>query len=326
VTQALYPPGSTFKVVTMAAALASGLFTRDTKYNCTSTWDELGSGFIKYDWTLEKGLPPWGEIDLVESLIVSCNPYNYHIGLTVYNVEPDLLPDMASAFGLGQPTGIVGLPPNTNEEVGGLVPDSDWNQATTGQGWSAGDSVNMAIGQGDLQVTPLQMANLYAAIANGGTLYRPQLVLSIAAPGEPPIYEFKPEIISQLPLTLEQLEVIREGLRGVVADRRGTARQRFFGLQIPIYGKTGTAEDPGGGAPHAWFVGYTQANSEDKPDIAIAVVLQNRGEGSEWAAPIFRRIVEDYFFGRPETLYPWEAEIGLTATPTPLPMTDTPPP
>ena len=323
VTQALYPPGSTFKVVTVSTALTSGLFGRGTIYNCTGTWNELGPGFVKYDWTVEKGLPPSGDINLVESLIVSCNPYNYHIGFAVYDIDHEMLPKMARAFGLGKPTGIVGLLGNTNEEVGGLVPDAKWKQANTGQEWSVGDSVNMAIGQGDLQVTPLQMANLYAAIANGGTLYRPQLVLRIAAPGEMPVYEFKPEIIDRLPLTPDQLDVIREGLRGVITDRRGTARQRFLGMQAPVYGKTGTAEDPGGGAPHAWFVGFTQAGREDKPDIAIAVVLQNRGEGSEWAAPIFRRIVETYFFGRPTTLYPWEAEIGLTATPSSTP-TETP--
>ena len=318
VTQALYPPGSTFKVVTMAAALTSGRFTRDTAYYCGNSWDELGPNFIKYDWTAAKELPPSGEINLVESLIVSCNPYNYHIGLTVYDVDHDLLPKMARAFGLGQPTGIVGLLDNTNEEVGGLVPDTQWKQQDGGQ-WTAGDSVNMAIGQGELQVTPLQMANLYAAIANGGTLYRPQLVLRVAAPDEAPVYEFEPAVIGQLPLTTEQLDVIREGLRGVIANRRGTARRSFLGLQIPVYGKTGTAENSSGGAPHAWFVGYTQAERDNRPDIAVAVVLQNRGEGSEWAAPIFRRIVEAYFFERAYTLYPWEAEIGLTATPTATP-------
>ncbi len=319
VTQGLYPPGSVFKVVNVATALKSGLFTRDTTYYCGNSWDELGPNFIKYDWTAAKELPPSGEINLVESLIVSCNPYNYHIGLAVYNQDPQMLPDMARAFGLGAPTGIVGLLSNTNEEVGGLVPDAKWKKENLGADWSAGDSVNMAIGQGYLKVTPLQMANLYAAIGNGGTLYRPQLVLKIAAPGEPPVYEFKPEVMGQLPLTADQLDVIREGLRGVITNRNGTAHNRFLGIQIPIYGKTGTAEDPVTGRPHAWFAGYTKAGRDDKPDIAVVVMFQNKGEGSEWAAPVFRRIVESYFFGRVYTLYPWEAEIGLTATITETP-------
>ncbi|MBI3241997.1 MAG: hypothetical protein HYZ49_06860 [Chloroflexi bacterium] len=326
VTQALYPPGSVFKVVNVAAGMMSGLFNRDTTYNCTGVWDELGPNFIKYDWTVSHDLPPHGEINLPEALIFSCNPYNYHIGLEVYNKEPEFLPKVARQFGLGAPTGIIGLSSDTNEEVGGLVPDDAWKQQNVGEPWSAGDSVNMAIGQGFLQVTPLQMANIYAAIGNGGTLYRPQLVSYIAAPGEAPVYEFKPEVIGQLPLTPEQLEVIREGLFGVVNNPRGTARQRFLGLQIPIYGKTGTAENTTGGKPHAWFAGYTQANRDDKPDIAIAVVLTSRGEGSEWAAPVFRRIVESYFFGRPATLYEWEAEIGLTATPSETPTETQPAP
>ncbi len=335
VTQGLYPPGSVFKVVNVSTGLISGLFSRDTIYNCTGVWDELGPNFIKYDWTVAKDLPPHGEINLPEALTFSCNTYNYHIGLEVFNKDAEMLPNIARAFGLGSPTGIVGLLPTTNEEVGGLVPDAKWKQENIGEAWTAGDSVNMAIGQGYLKVTPLQMANIYAAIGNGGTLYRPQLVSYVAAPGEEPVYKFQPEVIGQLPLTPEQLDVIREGLRGVITNRNGTAHKRFLGLQIPVYGKTGTAEDPVYGRPHAWFAGYTQAGRDDKPDIAIAVVLQNRGEGSDWAAPIFRRIVEAYFYGRVYTLYPWEAEIGLTATITPTPTvtpfggpvaTDTPTP
>ena len=326
VTQSLYPPGSIFKVVNVSSALISGLFDRDTKYNCTGVWNELGPNFIKYDWTVDHGLPPHGEISLLESLIVSCNPYNYHIGLEVYNKDPQLLPKIAREFGLGKPTGIVGLLDNTNEEVGGLVPDPDWKKQNIGDAWSAGDSVNMAIGQGYLQVTPLQMATIYAAIGNGGTLYRPQMIQAIAAPGADPVYTFKPEVTGKLPLTPEQLDVIREGLHGVVNNPKGTARYRFLGLQIPVSGKTGTAETVTGGKPHAWFIGFTQANREDKPDIAIAVVLQNRGEGSEWAAPVFRRIVEDYFYGGPRTLYDWETEFGLTATPSATPTETQPAP
>lgn len=326
VTQGLYPPGSVFKVVNIASGLSSGLFNRDSVYECTGVWSELGPNFVKFDWTVAKGLPPHGRINLPQALTYSCNPYNYQVGLAVYNKDPQLLPDMARAFGLGRRTGIVGLLENTNEEAAGVVPDPDWKQQYIGEGWTPGDSVNMAVGQGYLQVTPLQVALMYAAIGNGGTLYRPQLVSYVAAQGEPPVYQFQPEVIGTLPLTPDQLDVIREGLRGVITDRKGTAHQRFLGLQIPVYAKTGTAEDPITGRPHAWFAGYTQANRDGKPDIAIAVILQNRGEGSEWAAPIFRRIVEAYFFGRPSTLYPWEAEIGLTATITPTPSSTPPAP
>ncbi len=315
VTQGLYPPGSVFKVINVAAGLDSGLFERDTTYTCDGYWRELGADFVKRDWTIDHDLPPHGTIILPQALTYSCNPYNYHIGFELFDVDPEYLPKFARAFGLGQPTGIIGFQDDTNEEVGGTVPDAEWKLENIGEQWSVGDQVNMAIGQGFLQVTPLQMAVAYAALGNGGTLYRPQLVQSIAAPGEEPIYEFKPEAVGQLPITAEQLEVIREGLLGVVEDRNGTARGALVGLQVKVYGKTGTAEDPFIGKPHAWFIGYTQAESEELPDIVVAVVLDNRGDGSDWAAPIFRRIVENYFFGRSYRLYPWESDFGLTATP-----------
>ncbi|MGH2520888.1 MAG: penicillin-binding transpeptidase domain-containing protein, partial [Anaerolineales bacterium] len=121
----------------------------------------------------------------------------------------------------------------------------------------------------------------------------------------------------------DQLSAIQEALHAVTSEKGGTARHRFLGLYIPVAGKTGTAEDPGhpSGLPHSWFAGYTLANQPDKPDIVIVVVVENLGEGSEYAAPIFRRVVETYFLERPATLYPWESEFGLAATPTPTPET-----
>lgn len=317
VTHGVYPPGSTFKVINVSAALKSGLFKRETTYTCTGVWSELGADFIKYDWTVSHNLPPHGTISLPQALTFSCNPYNYHIGYELYNVDPEYLPKIARQFGLGQPTGIVGFQADNQEEVGGLVPDAAWKEANVGEKWTAGDHVNMAIGQGFLGVTPLQMAVVYAAIGNGGTLYRPQLVQSIAAPGEDPVYTFKPDGVGHIPINADQLAVITDGLRGVVEDRNGTARPVMVGLQVKVFGKTGTAEDPSVGKPHAWFIGYTQAGRTDRPDIVVAVVLQNRGEGADWAAPIFRRIVENYFFGRSYRLYPWESDFGLTATPEP---------
>ncbi len=163
---------------------------------------------------------------------------------------------------------------------------------------------------------------MLAAIANGGTLYRPQLIHHIAPPGEAPTFELKSEVASQLPFSPDNLAAIQQALVGVTSKRNGTARHRFLGLGIPVAGKTGTAEAPGAASlPHSWFVGYTLAKRQDKPDIAIVVLVENAGEGSAVAAPIFRRIVEEYFFGRANTLYPWKTEIGVpaTATETPAP-------
>jgi penicillin-binding protein 2 len=133
-----------------------------------------------------------------------------------------------------------------------------------------------------------------------------------------PILEFQPEPQGTLPVTPDRLQVIQDAMIDVVSNERGTANFRLRGLQIPAAGKTGTAES-GSGEPHAWFAGYTLAGeSTGKPDIAIAVVLENAGEGSDYAAPVFKRIIETYYFGRPQSLYWFESNFGVTQTPTPL--------
>jgi penicillin-binding protein 2 len=162
--QSAYPTGSVFKVVTMAAGLNSGLYTPESRYTSTGSWNGLGDAFIKYDWR-EGG---HGTVSLRQAITVSCNSCFYDVGLNVHNQNRELLPETARQFGLGALTGIQGV-----NETPGLVPDNAWKLATYGEGWSPGDAVNMSIGQGFVQTTPLQIANIFAAIANGGTLYRP---------------------------------------------------------------------------------------------------------------------------------------------------------
>jgi penicillin-binding protein 2 len=236
----------------------------------------------------------------------SCNPFFWQIGLTLYqqNRANDIA-NMARAFGLGSATGIEQIA----EESGRIVdPPTDI------------DVVNQAIGQGEVQVTPLQVARFIAAFGNGGTLYRPQLVERIEpVEGGDPVLVFQPEAMSTLPIQPFRMEIIRQAMINVVANPDGTANFRLRGLSIPVAGKTGTAES-GSGDPHAWFAGYTMAgDSSGKPDIAIAVILENQGEGSDWAAPIFQRIVETYYYGNPlSKLWFEETILGPTNTPTPL--------
>jgi penicillin-binding protein 2 len=234
----------------------------------------------------------------------SCNPYFWHIGLDLYrNNRGSDIANMARAFGLGSITGIVGV-----EEESGTILDAAGEIEAT----------NQAIGQGDVLVTPLQVARFMAAIGNGGTMYRPQLIEKIVAQDGTVLQSFSPEIVGTLPLQPERLKALQEAMISVINNPRGTANFRIGDMTIPAAGKTGTAESNIPGYPHAWFAGYTYANIPGVPDIAIAVIVENIGEGSDYAAPIFRRILESYFYGSPQKLYWFESGFGVTRTPTPL--------
>ncbi len=298
--QGAYPPGSIFKIISMSAALESGLYTPETTYYCSSYFEELPGERFK-DWTVDKDLPPSGNLTLVQGLTRSCNPWFYHIGLDLFRQKgATYLSDMARAFGLGSATGIE----QVAESEGQIIdPKTD------------GDAVQQGIGQGDMLVTPLQVARFTAAIANGGTLYRPQLIESITNISGVETYTFAPQANGTLPISPETLDALRTAMRGVVKSKIGTANDQLGDLGIPIYGKTGTAENPMGDS-HAWFTGFTETARTDRPDIAVTVIIENGGEGSEVAAPVFRRVIETYYFGSPQKLYPWEAKFNVTRTPT----------
>jgi penicillin-binding protein 2 len=301
--QGVYPAGSVFKIITMSAALNSDLYTPDTVYTSTGVWSRLGAEYAKTDW-LAGG---HGTISLKQALVVSCNTCFYDVGYNLDGQDNTLLPNIATSFGLGQPTGIQGV-----AESPGLIPNPEWKMNNRGEGWATGDAVNMAIGQGFVQVTPLQIATILAAFANGGTLIQPKLIDRIGAGGGAPEEAWPAAENGRLPLNDEQIAVIKESLWNVANGPWGTATHRFEGLPLQVAGKTGTAEAPPNDS-HAWFAGYapaapyTQADGTviEEPEIAIAVIVENAGEGSVVAAPIFRRIVELYYGIEPLTPYPW---------------------
>lgn len=303
-TQGQYPPGSIYKMIPLAAALESELYTRQSTYFCGHLWTGLGENSPLEDWTLAKGLPASGELNLLSGLMRSCNPWFYEIGLTLYNNGfPDLIADISRQFGLGSPTGLEVL-----TEAAGQITTPD--TSTTGSD-PRFNAAQQAIGQSDTLVTPLQMAVFAAALGNGGILYQPALVEQILATDGQATLVFQPEVNGTVDIRPETLQAIQEAMRSVVNDPRGTAYNRFLNLTISLYGKTGTAQVGPGLLPHAWFIGYTNQNRTDLPDIAIAVLVENIGEGSEFAAPIFKRVVEAYFFGAPQSRYPWETQIGV---------------
>ena len=318
--QGQYPLGSAFKPITMAAALESGLYLPQTTYDCQYHFTELQSvgGPVLDDWTWmhcqdrvaagkecnTTDSQPSGLLTLQEGLMRSCDPYFWHIGFDLYNNNrAGDIAAMAKAFGLGAPTGI------------GVIDEKAGNIPVPGQPL---DATNEAIGQGNVQVTPLQVARFVAAIGNGGTLYRPQLIQKVQPVNGDPIMQFKPEAAGTLPVRKDNLLAIQQAMQMVVKDPRGTAYYRMLGLDLPFAGKTGTAQTGPGLQPHAWFIGYTDdlANS-GKPDIAIAVILENQGEGSDWAAPVFRGIVQAYYYGSIQTM-PWFGPFDNPYTPTPF--------
>jgi penicillin-binding protein 2 len=307
--QGQYPAGSTFKAVTMGAALESGLFEPGSQFTCTGRWTGL-PGLTFACWNTAGH----GRLDLVSGLTQSCNSVFYEVGRRLDEWNADFLPAFARSCGFGTPTGA--LP---GQESSGVVPSPAWKRQALNDGWARGDAVNMAIGQGNLLVTPLQLATLYAAIASGGQLPGPRLLDKAFLPGgnverllSSPSASSTPSAGGpapggtpgpggpagsgsatgrRLPWSAATLDAVRAGLRGVIGGPQGTAAHIFLGspLASAAAGKTGTAESGGGRPSHAWFAGYAPV---DAPTTVVLVMLEHGGEGSSAAAPVARRILE----------------------------------
>ncbi|HNT74950.1 MAG TPA: penicillin-binding protein 2 [Anaerolineae bacterium] len=297
-TQGQYPIGSVFKIITLAAALEAGGMTATSPFYCPGYWDGLGVPNRKLCWAKDGH----GAINLKDSLTASCNVTFYEIGRLLDNKDAELLPTYGRSFGFGEKTGLQEL-----SEAAGLIPTPAWKKATYQIGWGTGDAVNLAIGQGYLLATPLQVARAVAAVANGGVLYRPYLIERIDGNQEIPEHITSPMSVGQLPISQENLRTIQEAMLGVTTAPLGTAHHRFAGLNILVAGKTGTAEPANeNDLPHSWFAGYYPAEA---PEVAMAIVVENAGEGSTVAAPMFRQVLEIYY--------------GLPVTPLPDPSTVT---
>ncbi len=269
-----YAPGSTFKIVTGTAALEMGKVTPEEKI--------LDTG---HHWLIPKGNAmgeALGWISFQEALSKSDNVYFYEMGnrLGIDNLEK-----YARMFGLGAFTGI-----NLQGESDGLVANRRYKEKVYNEDWYLSETFDAAIGQGFQLATPLQMAVVMGEIANGGHRYRPYLVSRIVAPNGATVKSFAPEETGSIQISDKTLNLVRAGLKDV-ASPEGTAGYIFEGFPISMAGKTGTAENSHGD-DHGWFVAY--APFED-PRIAIAVIVEQGGFGSDAAAPIARKILEAAF-------------------------------
>jgi penicillin-binding protein 2 len=292
-----YYPGSTFKAVSAIAALEDRLVTPEEKTKCHGSF-ELARHVFKCTKTHLT-------VNLYDAIVQSCNVYFYELGARPGMM--DRLAKFGSDLGLGAPTGL-GL----NGEEGGFLPTEEWyrdqkRKNPKAEGFQIGQSVNAVIGQGSTRVTLLQMATLYAAIANGGKLWLPQIVERVESPEGKTLEEFPPRVRRELAVSPETLATVRTALVGVVNESKGTAyRARLDDIEVA--GKTGTAQVQSGHAEggyengtHAWFVGFAPAG---RPKIAIAVLVEHGGHGGDVSAPLAMDIIHNYF----ETIAPADRE------------------
>jgi len=286
--QGQYPPGSVFKIITAIAGLEEKVITPETSFPCSGA---LPFGTREYQCWKKEG---HGRVNLRQAIVESCDVYFYQVGL---RLGVDRIAKYALALGLGRKTEF----PLGNEKTG-LVPSSSWKIKRFGTPWQAGETLSTAIGQGFNLITPLQMASFVSAVANGGNLFQPRVVQSIRAPHGELLKEFSPLVLRMLPVSPENLEIIREALWGAVNSPGGTGhRARLDGFNVA--GKTGTAQviqrregrnEPS--APdlqdHAWFACFAPAH---QPEIAVVVLVEHGGQGGVAAAPVARKVLENYF-------------------------------
>ncbi len=282
-----YPPGSTFKIVMAVAALEEKVITPGSVIFCSGAMP-FGN-HVFHCW--KKG--GHGGMNLHSALVHSCDIYFYQVGR---RLGIDRIAKWSRRFGLGAPSGL-----KLDKEMPGLVASSQWKQARFGAPWQEGDTVSVAIGQGYNLATPLQMALVAAAAANGGLILEPQLVEKVESPAGEVLFQAQPVVKSQLGAKPGHLALVQKALTDVVANGTGRAAKL---PHLAVAGKTGTSqvvslekEKRGGKAArkfqnHAWFVATAPA---DDPQLAVAVLVEHGGGGGAVAAPLAKRVLEAYF-------------------------------
>lgn len=288
--QGQYPPGSTFKFIVAAAALEEGVINPFTHVYCPGGM-LFGNRYFRC-W--RKG--GHGSVNVHEALVQSCDTFFYQVG---QRLGVDVIAAYARKFGLGMPTGVP-----LEHEPSGTIPDSEWKLKRFRQPWYAGETLSVAIGQGYVTATPLQMANAVAMLASGKR-FRPHFVLQVESPDGEVVRRETPEEVARLDLRPTTLKQIRDALRDVVESDRGTGKKARLG-GIPLAGKTGTSQVvklgrerpkserlPKQHRDHAWFVAYAPA---DAPEIAVAAIVEHAdGGGGQVAAPLVREVLAEYF-------------------------------
>jgi len=284
-----YPPGSTFKIVVALAALAEGIITPETEFHCSGS---LQLGNHTFGCHSRYG---HGAVNLKKSLKVSCDVYYYEVGRRM-GVDR-LAKKSREFFNLGRQVG-VDLP----GEVPGLIPDTNWKLRDRNQKWSPGETLPVSIGQGYVLCSPLQVAMFTAAVANGGSFFRPHLVKEVLDVDGQVVKRFEPELISRIEVSPEQLKAVQDGLEAVVGEEGGSGRRAAL-PDIRVSGKTGTSQvvnlalakankDVYEYHDHAWFTSYAPS---EKPEVVVTVLLEHTGGGGTYAAPVARRMLEAYF-------------------------------
>ncbi len=291
-SMAAYPPGSTFKMLVAVAALQEGIITQDTKIHCPGSYLLAGKSFGCHG--------AHGNIGVVGALEYSCNVFFYKL---IFKLGFENLQKYGSLFHFGRLTGL-----DISNETPGIIPSETYYNRRYGKRWNIGYLVNLGIGQGEVNTTPLQMAAYTAAIANGGTYYRPHAVKKIRNRYTKETKDI-PVNGERLPISRESMSIIQRGMLRVVHGAGTGYAARVGGVRVA--GKTGTAQNPPN-PDHAWFVGYAPF---EEPTIAISVIVENGGFGGSTAAPIAAAMIREYLFG---TARSKAAPKDTTTTPAPI--------